>query len=110
MTHTAIACNMGVMKIDNDNPTRRPLSVKDRYASIVLSEEDMEEYLRRNLLVSSAIGARANIHHAQRRLEVLARPQAWLVELLNGISNRLERLPSELAAHRDELMEASNAD
>jgi hypothetical protein len=59
------------------------------------------EYLRRNLLVAKAIGARANAGVALERLQAHKRPPKWLVEYLRGIAERCEPLPADLAKWRD---------
>lgn len=59
------------------------------------------EYLRRNLLVAKAIGARANAGVALDRLQTHRRPPKWLVEYLRGIAERCEPLPADLARWRD---------
>jgi hypothetical protein len=55
------------------------------------------EYLRRNLLVAKAIGARAKAGVALERLQAHKRPPKWLVEYLRGIAERCEPLPADLA-------------
>lgn len=59
------------------------------------------EYLRRNLLVAKAIGARANAGVALDRLQAHKRPPKWLVDYLRGIVERCEPLPADLARWRD---------
>lgn len=58
------------------------------------------EYLRRNLLVCRAIGANRNAKAALRRLQGQRRPAKWLVTYLQGIIDRTEGLPGELACYR----------
>ena len=60
------------------------------------------EYLRRNTLVAKAIGARANTKAMLKQLYALKRCPNWIKDELKGIAERLEELPKELAAHRDE--------
>lgn len=64
---------------------------------------DINEYLRRNLLVAKAIGARSYIPGARDRLLKQKRPPKWLLRVLDGMDERLEALPRELAKHRDEV-------
>lgn len=59
------------------------------------------EYLRRNLLVAKAIGARANAGVALDRLSAHKRAPKWLLESLRGILERCEPLPHDLARWRD---------
>lgn len=58
------------------------------------------EYLRRNLLVCKAVGANANAKAALQRLQAQRRPAKWLVNYLQGIIDRTESLPGELACYR----------
>ncbi len=58
------------------------------------------EYLRRNLLVCKAVGANANAKAALKRLQAQKRPPQWLVTYLQGIIDRTESLPGELACYR----------
>jgi hypothetical protein len=60
-----------------------------------------EEYLRRNLLIASAIGARAGAETALQRLQQSKRPPKWLIAQLAGIVARTEKLPHDLALWRD---------
>jgi len=59
------------------------------------------ESLRRNLIVASAIGARAGAQTALERLRETRRPAKWLVKQLEGILERATVLPPELAQWRD---------
>lgn len=59
------------------------------------------EYLRRNLLVAKSIGINSNAKAAMARVRTLKRQPAWLVKYLQGILDRAEPLPKELAAYRD---------
>jgi GR25 family glycosyltransferase involved in LPS biosynthesis len=58
------------------------------------------EYLRRNLMVCRAIGANANAKAAITRLKAQKRPAQWLLAYLQGIIERTEHLPGELACYR----------
>ncbi len=69
----------------------------------------VQEYLRRNLLHASASGARANTRVALERVRSWQHPPLWLVAALEGIGERVEPLPAELADHRDELRAARPA-
>lgn len=60
-----------------------------------------DEYLRRNLLVAKAEGAKANASAALKRLEMQTRPPKWLCEYLRGIIERASALPPDLAKWRD---------
>ena len=63
---------------------------------------DMKEYLRRNNLVAKSIGIQANANAALDRLNNQKRPPKWLINTLQGIIDRSEPLPSDLAKYRDE--------
>ncbi len=65
-----------------------------------------EEYLRRNLLVAKAVGAKANASVALERLEMQTRPPKWLCEYLRGIIERVSPLPTDLAKWRDTAQDA----
>jgi hypothetical protein len=65
-----------------------------------------EEYLRRNLLVAKAEGAKANASVALKRLEMQTRPPKWLVDYLRGILERVAPLPAELALWRNQAHDA----
>ena len=65
--------------------------------------ENNEEYFRRNLLVAQALGARAGVAKGKERVMRLKHPPQWLITLFDGVLDRLEPLPRELAAHRDEV-------
>lgn len=60
-----------------------------------------EEYLRRNLVVAKAQGAKAGVSMALKRLEQQTRPPQWLVKALRGVLERQDCLPIELAAWRN---------
>ena len=58
------------------------------------------EYLRRNLMVCKAVGAKANAASALTRLRQQKRPPKWLVKALEGIEERVQPLSYELANYR----------
>lgn len=58
------------------------------------------EYLRRNLLVCSAIGAHASIEKSIERLLKMKRAPQWLLKSLRMAEERAARLPSALACYR----------
>lgn len=60
-----------------------------------------DEYLRRNLLVAKAIGARENARATLARLNGCAYAPKWLWERLQGIIDRCEPLPADLALWRN---------
>lgn len=78
--------------------TRRP-----RVTTVEEADAAMEEYLRRNLLHAAAVGAEANARAALQRLLETKRPRKWLVEALDGIATRANRVAKEMAAHRNEI-------
>lgn len=61
-----------------------------------------DEYLRRNLLVAKAQGARSFVLATQRRLFDMKSSPKWLRDNILEIIVRLEPIPRELAQHRDE--------
>jgi len=63
----------------------------------------LEEYLRRNLLHASSVGATAGANSAIERLKKMKRPPKWLLAALDGISRRASDVAHEMATHRDEL-------
>lgn len=60
-----------------------------------------DEYLRRNLVVAKAVGAKAGVSKSLKRLEQMSRPPKWLVTSLRGALERADPLPAELARWRD---------
>ena len=58
------------------------------------------EYLRRNLLVCSAIGANANAKAALARLRAQKRPPKWLLAYLDGIIERTDRVIPAVVCYR----------
>lgn len=63
----------------------------------------MDEYLRRNLLHCSSVGASANAKAALTRVLSWKHPPKWLVEQLTGVIERCEKVHPEMAKHRDEI-------
>jgi hypothetical protein len=63
----------------------------------------MDEYLRRNLLVAKAEGARAAVREVLAQKLRLARREVKVCGWLRGALDRLDALPAELAKHRDEV-------
>lgn len=63
----------------------------------------INEYLRRNLLQASAVGAEANAKAALKRVRGWKNPPKWLVKELEGIAARAKLVAEEMAEHRDEL-------
>jgi len=61
------------------------------------------EYLRRNLLHCSAVGAWAGADSALKRLQSHKRPPKWLIEQLQGIKERAGKVKFEMVLHRDEV-------
>lgn len=66
-------------------------------------QDKMQEYLRRNELHCASIGMKANAEAALKRLDGHTRQPMWLVQLLQGIVDRGNRVCPEMAAHRDEI-------
>lgn len=60
-----------------------------------------EEYLRRNLVLCSSIGARANIRAIRERLARTKRPPKWLMEILERTYTRASEVQDDLAAWRN---------
>lgn len=67
-----------------------------------------DEYLRRNLLVAKAMGARGAALVALERLGEQKRPPKWIVEAFRSIEERVEPLPRELAEWRALAPDAPN--
>lgn len=65
-----------------------------------------EEYLRRNLMVAKAYGAKAGVSRSLKRLEQMSRPPKWLVASLRGVLERCDPLPEELAKWRNTASDA----
>ena len=59
------------------------------------------EYLRRNLMVAKAIGARTYASNALKRVEQSSRPRRWLIAHLTGIVERMSGMEDELAKWRN---------
>lgn len=68
-----------------------------------LPRKVMDEYLRRNLIHASAVGAEANAKAALQRVSGWSNPPKWLVAALEGIIERCEKVAPEVARHRDEI-------
>jgi hypothetical protein len=64
------------------------------------------EYLRRNLIVAKAIGAKAGVSKSLKRLEQMSRAPQWLVTSLRGVLERQDPIPEELAKWRDAAADA----
>jgi hypothetical protein len=62
-----------------------------------------EEYLRRNLVVAKAYGAKAGVAKALERVRQNKSSPKWLRKALMEAQSRLDGVPSEMAAYRDEL-------
>ena len=60
-----------------------------------------KEYLRRNLVVAKAVGARSGVATAIDRINTWRRKPKWLAEKLEEVAKRQEGLEIELAAWRD---------
>jgi hypothetical protein len=65
-----------------------------------------DEYLRRNLVVAKACGAKAGVSKSLKRLEQMSRPPKWLVRSLQDVLERADPLPAELAKWRDTASDA----
>lgn len=61
------------------------------------------EYLRRNLIHASAVGAEATAQFALSRVGKWKRSPKWLVKSLLGIHERTVKVSGEMAAHRNEV-------
>lgn len=58
------------------------------------------EYLRRNLLVASSVGALASIEKSLERLRKMKHPPKWLLKSLQMAQERAAKLPPALACYR----------
>lgn len=63
-----------------------------------------QEYLRRNMIHCSAVGAEYNARAALERLKRWRNPPIWLVSALQGIIERCEKVEPEMAKYRDEAL------
>lgn len=59
------------------------------------------EYLRRNLVIAKACGAKAQIKITSERLKNTKRVPKWLTASLAAMQVRVEDIPHELAQWRD---------
>lgn len=71
-----------------------------------LNSPVLAEYLRRNLVVAKAYGAKAATAKALGRARQNKSTPKWLLAALMGAQSRLDGVPSELAKYRDELKRA----
>jgi hypothetical protein len=62
----------------------------------------IKEYLRRNSVVAASCGVCSGIDAIIRKLQTTKRPQKWLLTALDNELIRANRIPAELAKHRDE--------
>lgn len=60
-----------------------------------------DEYIRRNLLLCKAHGAKAGVSVALKRLEMQSRPPQWLVKALRGVLERVDPIPADLVKWRN---------
>jgi len=60
-----------------------------------------EEYLRRNLVHASSVGALANTRAALARARGLRSMPKWLIEALEGIEERAVKVPADMAMWRN---------
>ncbi len=67
----------------------------------------VNEYLRRNLLHASAIGALAGAKKSLARVKAWKNAPKWLVRSLSGVVIRADAVATEMAAHRDEVRNSS---
>lgn len=68
-----------------------------------ITKAKMDEYLRRNLLHASSVGANSNSKHALERVLKQKKPAKWLIKSLESIIERTEKVHHEMAKHRDEI-------
>lgn len=60
-----------------------------------------DEYLRRNLLIAKAIGARAAANVALHRLKKMKNPPKWIIAAFEAVEVRTAELPPDLALWRN---------
>lgn len=66
--------------------------------------QQLDEYLRRNLLHAKAVGAAAGVLSIIGRLEARTRlPPQWLLDGLRDVFERADAVATEMAVHRDEV-------
>lgn len=68
-----------------------------------LTKDKMDEYLRRNLVHASSVGANADANYILSELKKRKRPAKWLLKSIKGIIDRTEKVHHEMAKHRDEI-------
>lgn len=69
---------------------------------------DLDEYLRRNLVVCKAHGAASAVAKAAERAGALKRAPKWLVALLASAQERMPDVIAATVAHRDEHVAAAD--
>lgn len=70
---------------------------------LAVMSEELAEYLRRNLIHCEAVGIRAGLESAIRRLTSRKHYPLWLVDLLNREHAKAVNVMKEMARHRDEV-------
>jgi len=63
----------------------------------------LDEYLRRNLIHASAVGAQSAIIMSLCHLRTMKRVPRWLLDSLEGAEKRLAAIPHELAEWRNSI-------
>jgi len=76
-----------------------------RRTSVTVETEGLQEYLRRNIVVASAVGAKASAEKSLARIQSWTHVsrRKWLEDNLTGEIERLDKVIPVLVAHRDEL-------
>ncbi len=67
-----------------------------------------DEYLRRNVLHASSLGATAAARVALERLGKMKRPPKWIVDAFKSVQERTEPLSPDLARWRNEAPDKPN--
>lgn len=93
-------------------PLERELMAANRLVGELqnaLDEFGDHEYMRRNRLHASAVGAEAGARVSLARVKRWKNPPKWLVESLEGVYERAVKVSAEMAAHRNEIHESQES-
>lgn len=75
----------------------------DTGESFQTPDAQIQEYLRRNIIVCKAFGVEAGISSALARIRSMKRPPKWLAELLRIERAKAFTVAQEMAIYRDQV-------